>query len=434
MSNNSLGRTEQAILTNKSGGSLAQGDVVIVDSANAAAVTTTTTSGFINGRIGVVLEPNGIANNDLGMIAFSGYVPKINLSSSASLGDLVKTHTVAKQGVRHAAPAAAGDFAQVLGTGTSPAALLFGSVLQAAFDGSAITGTGTFALSGDISPSQITADQNDYNPTSLSTASVLRLSSDASRNITGLQGGSDGRVIAMVNIGSNNIVLKNESASSTAANRFALQADITLAGGDGVILWYDSTSSRWRAIGKTPGGSGGGGSGALVLLEQQSASGSAQLDLAAWYSTTYDEYMIEIVGLVPATNAVDPLLRFSTDGGSSYDSGSNYSASGFRWSQGGTAVANAGGTSIKLDASGTQVNTSTKSFNATIRLFNPGSTALHKRLICAAYSDDGSGNPDIGIEVRGSYNSTSAVNAFRVLMSSGNITSGTIRVYGIAKS
>src|SRR4249919_1187083 len=53
---------------------------------------------------------------------------------------------------------------------------------------------GAFALPGDISPSQITSNQNDYNPASLSTASTLRLNSDASRDITGLQGGADGRI------------------------------------------------------------------------------------------------------------------------------------------------------------------------------------------------------------------------------------------------
>src|SRR5262245_5386417 len=67
------------------------------------------------------------------------------------------------------------------------------------FDPSALDGTGTFALSGDISPSQITSNQNNYNPTGLSTASVLRLSTDASRNITSLAGGADGRIIVIVN-------------------------------------------------------------------------------------------------------------------------------------------------------------------------------------------------------------------------------------------
>jgi len=86
----------------------------------------------------------------------------------------------------------------------------------------------TFALTGDISPSQITSNQNDYSPTGLSTASTLRLTTDASRNITGLAGGADGRIIIIHNVGTNAIVLVDESSLSTDANRFALSADVTL--------------------------------------------------------------------------------------------------------------------------------------------------------------------------------------------------------------
>lgn len=107
---------------------------------------------------------------------------------------------------------------------------------------------GNLTISNDISPAQITSNQNDYNPAGLSTASVLRLNSDAARDITGLAGGADGRVLLIFNVGSFNIVLKDESASSTAANRFALNGDITLQPDNSVGLWYDSTSSRWRAF------------------------------------------------------------------------------------------------------------------------------------------------------------------------------------------
>lgn len=142
MANTALNRSEVLLLTNKSGGSVAQGDVVIIDSTTAASFTTTTTGAYVAGKIGVVLEPNGIASDAIGLIAFSGYVPKVTLSGAASLGDLFKTHTVAKQAVRHAAPAVTGDFGEVLGTGTSPAAILWGLPVGAAGAGTIGGSTG----------------------------------------------------------------------------------------------------------------------------------------------------------------------------------------------------------------------------------------------------------------------------------------------------
>lgn len=152
---------------------------------------------------------------------------------------------------------------------------------------SAPTLTGTAAIatavvseavtfSGVISPSQITSNQNDYAPTGFATAAVLRLTSDASRNITGLAGGAAGRTVYLHNVGAQSIVLKDESASSTAANRFALSADVTLTADTSTALQYDGTSSRWRVI----GGSGGGGSGDALTanpLSQFAATTSAQL-------------------------------------------------------------------------------------------------------------------------------------------------------------
>lgn len=120
-----------------------------------------------------------------------------------------------------------------------------------ATDATNVTGAATsaFALTADITPTQLTANTNDYAPTGLDTANTLRLSTDASRDLTGLTGGSDGRLMIVHNVGSNALVLKNESASSTAANRFALGgADVTLAANQSVTLQYDSTSSRWRSV------------------------------------------------------------------------------------------------------------------------------------------------------------------------------------------
>lgn len=126
MTNTALQRLTQAALTNKSGGTLAYGAVVVADLTTAMSCTTTTTSGFLNGIIGVVIEKGGIVNNAIGMVAFSGPVPQINLSASASIGDMFKTHTVAGQAVRHAPGIQAGDFGIAMGTGTTPAAILWG--------------------------------------------------------------------------------------------------------------------------------------------------------------------------------------------------------------------------------------------------------------------------------------------------------------------
>jgi hypothetical protein len=110
----------------------------------------------------------------------------------------------------------------------------------------ALTGTQNTAFQGDISPSQITGDQNNYNPASLSTATILRLSTDASRTITGLAGGADGRVITLLNVGSNDLVLSGSDGSSSAANQFSFAGTYTIGAQGGLTLIYDSTSSRWR--------------------------------------------------------------------------------------------------------------------------------------------------------------------------------------------
>lgn len=122
-----------------------------------------------------------------------------------------------------------------------------GGTMTGAFVGAAVSAT-SLALPGVISPPQITANQNDYSPTDLATSTILRLTSDASRNITGVATGASGRVLILENVGSFDIVLVNESASSTAANRLALTVDRTLAAGRSIILIYDATSSRWRDL------------------------------------------------------------------------------------------------------------------------------------------------------------------------------------------
>lgn len=106
-----------------------------------------------------------------------------------------------------------------------------------------------------LAPAQITANTNDYNPTGLKHAAVLELTTDVSRNLTGLVpttvvDTTDGRAIVLYNNGSANLVVQDQNASSAAANRFDLGgADITLSPKQSIALRYNLTSTRWQIVG-----------------------------------------------------------------------------------------------------------------------------------------------------------------------------------------
>ncbi len=100
-----------------------------------------------------------------------------------------------------------------------------------------------------VTPAQLTANQNDYDP---GAGTIVRASSDAARDITGVVAGVSGQRRQWVNVGSNNVVLKHASGSSAAANQFlnATGADITLGANEAADTWYDATSTKWRAYKK----------------------------------------------------------------------------------------------------------------------------------------------------------------------------------------
>lgn len=127
MANTALNRTTVALLTNKSGGALVYGDVVVLDNTNANGFTTTTTGALSTRGIGVILEPNGIANNATGLVALTGWCPKVNLNTAATMGQFLKTHTVAGQATPHASPQVEGDFGVALEASATPSAILFGA-------------------------------------------------------------------------------------------------------------------------------------------------------------------------------------------------------------------------------------------------------------------------------------------------------------------
>lgn len=121
-------------------------------------------------------------------------------------------------------------------------------------DGSGVWTVVNRAFNRPLTTGQITSNQNDWYPGGADYSDVIRTYSDAARDITGFGFPTQGKTFLLINFGSYSITLKNESASSTAANRLAINADFELKSGASVMLHYDASSSRWRMVG------GGGGS------------------------------------------------------------------------------------------------------------------------------------------------------------------------------
>lgn len=171
--------------------------------------------------------------------------------------------------------------------------------------------------------------------------------------------------------------------------------------------------------------------GALVLLEQHTAAASASLDFTSCISSTYDEYVFEFVNILPATSGALLWMRMGTGAGPTFDTGANYSYRYWRLASGTAVVSASAATKIILtDAS---ENSSLYGIVGRATLYQPQSTSVRKMVSSDLFFDQTGGpaferNLSMGI-----YDSTTAVTGLQFLMSSGNITSGTIRCYGLAK-
>lgn len=103
-----------------------------------------------------------------------------------------------------------------------------------------------------LRPSQITANQNNYDPGGIDNAIGLEIESDAARTITGIaRRHRQKRLLLIGNRGNFAITLAHNSGSSTAGNRFSFPsgAAYLLSSAQYVWLYYDVGSEVWRPIG-----------------------------------------------------------------------------------------------------------------------------------------------------------------------------------------
>jgi hypothetical protein len=173
--------------------------------------------------------------------------------------------------------------------------------------------------------------------------------------------------------------------------------------------------------------------GAMVLLETETASSSATLEFTTAITSTYDSYVFDFVNVLPATDNVTFHMRVSTDGGSSWLSTSIYQYANFiHKSSSSGAGGSTGTTSFNLLFNNVDADTAKPGVVGKLDLYAPGSSVNKFLKGQFAHYGENSG-AFLGAMFAGWVATTSAINAVQFYFSSGNIASGVIRCYGIAK-
>ena len=178
--------------------------------------------------------------------------------------------------------------------------------------------------------------------------------------------------------------------------------------------------------------------GAMTLLSTQTASSSATLSFTSGIDSTYKEYVFRFYDIHPATNDTELQVGFR-DGGTNYDATkttSYFNALHYE-NDSSTSLAYVTGhdqaqstSFLKIITTGLG-NDNDQSCVGELHLFDPASTTFVKNFYSrgtAAHQEDLTQD----VYVAGYINTTTAIDGVQFKMSSGNIDSGVIKLYGIS--
>ena len=183
-----------------------------------------------------------------------------------------------------------------------------------------------------------------------------------------------------------------------------------------------------------------GAGGALVHIKTLTASSSATLSFVDGSSdvvldNTYRTYIFKFINIHAATDNVKLTFQGSIDAGSNYNVAMTTTVF-YSYNDGtNTAVAyyssedQAQGTAFQnlLINSG---NENDECVSGELWIFSPSSTTFVKHFLARGNAHQGTYSQET--HVAGYFNNTDDVDAVQFKMSSGNIDSGTIKLYGIA--
>jgi hypothetical protein len=181
------------------------------------------------------------------------------------------------------------------------------------------------------------------------------------------------------------------------------------------------------------------GVGNLIHIQSQTASNSASISFTTGINSTYKEYQFYFIDIHPRTDAVNFTFNMSTDSGSNYNVTKTTTAFLAEVSQSGTFSGLSYQTASDLAQSTSDQRITTNIGSASsesavgyMSLFNPASTTYVKHFISTSqfYFPDASVDFTMNMFVAGYGNTTSAINAVRFQMSSGNFD-GTIAMFGV---